>query len=739
MCINYIGREMVHLPVLMFIHGESYEWNAGSSYDGSVLASYANVVVVTINYRIGVLGFFPSLDGTARGNFGLMDQVAALHWIQENIREFGGDEANVTVMGHGHGAACINFLMLSPMARGLFHRAIMQSGSALSPWAVASDAVLHSRNLAKALRCPDEPDKNSVMVDCLRQRSVEDIIAVDLRVPTHLTAFGPVIDGIVIPNDPAILMSDPNSFYANYDLMFGVTNIEAYNQFTAQDERNGIDPQRRDRLLRTLVRNLFSYHLQEIFLTIVNEYTDWTRPALHPISTFDSIANSFGDALIVAPIIRAGLMHSKTKKSTYFYNFGYQTEEGDFTSRSGCIHGQDLAYLFGAPLVSGMQFSFFSNNYSRAEASLSENVMTYWTNFAKNGDPNGVTTADANAKGRVQWPPYDDIQQQYLTIAMKPKTRDHYHAHKLSYWLNLLPQLHTPGPSNAEAHHLLESHDDPLSYDGVVRSNSLTAPTLLSHYFTTHSTVDMNVETTVGSFATTSNSSIQLTHSQQKPNSAGPVLADKNHQQSALDSVVVTNNSSNASVSMIVQQSTYSTALSVTIAIGCSLLILNVLVFAGVFYQRDKNRLEAKLIRKNYQAQKMDDMNILKNTGSHSPLKQHSSSMDNNMGTVGTVHLHNNSIQSEYVPGMGSSSQKHSHNSILMTTEPTQLSCHVPIASSNRSTHVSMANTTFHNNSVGTLPRMNHKMATIDVINTGSNTATLGHQPRHTMSHEMRV
>ena len=145
----------------------------------------------------------------------------------------------------------------------------MQSGSALSPWAIASDSLVHSRNLAKALRCPDEPDKNSAMVDCLRQRSVDDIIAVDLRVPTHLTAFGPVIDGIVIPNDPAILMSDVNSFYGNYDLMFGVTKIEAYNQFTAQDERHGIDPQRRDRLLRTLVRNLFSYHLQVDYKNLI--------------------------------------------------------------------------------------------------------------------------------------------------------------------------------------------------------------------------------------------------------------------------------------------------------------------------------------------------------------------------------------------------------------------------------------------------------------------------------------
>lgn len=143
----------------------------------------------------------------------------------------------------------------------------MQSGSALSPWAIASDAVIHSRKLANVLGCPDEPDKSSIMVDCLRQKSVEDIISVNFKVPTHLTAFGPVVDGIVIPNDPALLMSEYDSLYGNYDLLFGVTKIESYNQFTMHDERHGIDPARRDRLLRTLVRNLFNFHLQ------VNGYT----------------------------------------------------------------------------------------------------------------------------------------------------------------------------------------------------------------------------------------------------------------------------------------------------------------------------------------------------------------------------------------------------------------------------------------------------------------------------------
>lgn len=138
----------------------------------------------------------------------------------------------------------------------------MQSGSALSPWAIAAEATKYSKYVANLLGCPDDPDRNSYTVDCLRKRSVEDIVAVNFKVPTHLTAWGPTVDGQIIPKDPAALMSEYNSLYGKYELLFGVTKIESYNQFTMLDERHGIDPSRRDKLLRTLVRNLFSYHLQ---------------------------------------------------------------------------------------------------------------------------------------------------------------------------------------------------------------------------------------------------------------------------------------------------------------------------------------------------------------------------------------------------------------------------------------------------------------------------------------------
>lgn len=103
-------------PVMVFVHGESYEWNSGNPYEGAVLASFGQILVVTINYRLGILGFLNANTNRyvkSPANYGLMDIIAALHWIQENISSFGGDPSSVTLAGHGTGAACVHFLISS--------------------------------------------------------------------------------------------------------------------------------------------------------------------------------------------------------------------------------------------------------------------------------------------------------------------------------------------------------------------------------------------------------------------------------------------------------------------------------------------------------------------------------------------------------------------------------------------------------------------------------------------------
>ena len=119
-CNRLIFTDRTKLPVMLFVHGESYSWGAGNLYDGRVLASYGHVLVVTVNYRLGVLGFLNTNTAPHQhpqmANYGLMDQIAALKWVQQNIGHFGGDPESVTLFGYRTGASCAHFLMQSPAA-----------------------------------------------------------------------------------------------------------------------------------------------------------------------------------------------------------------------------------------------------------------------------------------------------------------------------------------------------------------------------------------------------------------------------------------------------------------------------------------------------------------------------------------------------------------------------------------------------------------------------------------------
>lgn len=130
-------------------------------------------------------------------NYGLMDQIAALHWVKQNIAKFGGDHDSVTLAGQGSGAACINFLMTSPtMVPGLFHRAILVSGSSFSSWALVEDPVGFAVKLAREVNCtvPEDLVRNhELIVDCLRDVPLEDLYAADIQAPSYLSAFGPSV------------------------------------------------------------------------------------------------------------------------------------------------------------------------------------------------------------------------------------------------------------------------------------------------------------------------------------------------------------------------------------------------------------------------------------------------------------------------------------------------------------------------------------------------------------------
>ncbi|KAJ8733631.1 hypothetical protein PYW07_014182 [Mythimna separata] len=621
-------------PVVIFIHGESFEWNSGNVYDGSVLASYGGMVVITINYRLGILGFLnanpiPHLKARV-ANYGLMDQIAALHWVQQNIALFGGDAGNVTMLGHGSGAACINFLMISPTVMpGLFHRSILLSGSALSSWALVEDPVSFSVQLAKQANCtlPEDIVKDhELIVDCLREVPLDELMSAEISTPSYLTAFGPSVDGVVVKTDYAkelltfFIPNDLQGFSSvsgvnnlkadkrsgermfgirggqnKYDLLFGVVTSEALWKFSAQDIQNGFEGERRDRIIRTYVRNAYTYHLSEIFFTIVNEYTDWERTVQHPINTRDAAVLALSDAQYVAPLVQTGdfLSSPDTSPRTFFYVFDYQTKDGDYPQRMGSVHGEELPYLFGAPLVEGL--GHFPRNYTKSEVALSEAFILYMANFARTGNPNEVhrqesvlpISRERNKYKSILWDEYDTLYQKYLEIGMKPRMKNHYRAHQLSVWLRLIPEIHRAGMKDVVAkHNLFRNHNDPELYDGLVRPDPLTRanyfdPTMELYRKPTYNlTLDIP-STTMDTYVTTCISVMSA-----RPGSAVT--------QSQVPNNTHTQDVSNLEVA---GYTAYSTALSVTIAIGCSLLILNVLIFAGVYYQRDKTRLQVKALQ----------------------------------------------------------------------------------------------------------------------------------------------
>ncbi|XP_059055875.1 neuroligin-4, Y-linked [Achroia grisella] len=608
-------------PVLVFVHGESYEWSSGNPYDGAVLSSHAGLVVVTINYRLGILGFLnPRSDEYPRSpaNYGLMDQIAALHWIKENVAVFGGDPTNVTLMGHGTGAACVHFLLTSlAVPEGLlFHRAVLMSGSGLSPWSLVADPQKYATIVATHANCSPELTPPALL-RCLRERPLEAILSAPVQAPDFAYAFGPSVDGVVI--DTGDLLISPENGYewggqtiprapvgrqaqnainiinavlmrkssvaqlTKYDLMLGVTKAEAYFAFSGDDVQYGIEADRRSKILKSFVRNTYSYHLSEILATIINEYTDWERPVQHPINIRDETLEALSDAQVVAPIVLTADTHSALRRNSYLYVFDYQSKFGDYPQRQGCIHGEELPYIFGAPLVGGL--AHFPRNYTKAEVALSESVMLYWGNFAKTGNPNEAQESDPIRAGRqervrmknMEWTAYEAVHKKYLNIDTKSKLKNHYRAHRLSFWLNLVPDLHRPGGEDVpSSHHQLDHEDASLQ------------PTLKTYSPPFKKTTDIVITDTGLATKVPVLSIINIT----SPVNFN-IIGLTPPTQSTVEAEIHKPDGATASPPED-GFAAYSTALSVTIAIGCSLLILNVLIFAGVYYQRDKTRMNGQ-------------------------------------------------------------------------------------------------------------------------------------------------
>ncbi|KAK3925011.1 Neuroligin-1 [Frankliniella fusca] len=361
-------------PVVVFVHGESYEWNAGSPYDGSVLASWGHVIAITFNYRLGILGFLRTRLGSQDLDFGTGDIVTLLRWVQDNAAAFGGDPKRVTVLGHDTGAALASTLLLSPLSRGLFQHVVLMSGTVLSPWATVQNPWDLRATVSHQLGCHVSAPGDQDLAPCLRRLPLEALL--------FLPRFGP---SIPLPGlEPArVALEKATDPFVRCPLLLGVHTTESYDDFNNQDIQYGFEEEQRNRVLRTFVRNAYVFHLNEIFSTVRNEYTDWEKPVAHPINLRDNTLEALSDGHTVAPLVQLARAHARRGAPTYLFHFAHQTRDSLYPQRLGSVRGEGLPYLLGLPLVAGEPH--FPHNYSRQDVAVAEATINYLCNFARTG------------------------------------------------------------------------------------------------------------------------------------------------------------------------------------------------------------------------------------------------------------------------------------------------------------------------------------------------------------------
>uniref|UniRef100_A0A673JYR0 Neuroligin 1 n=1 Tax=Sinocyclocheilus rhinocerous TaxID=307959 RepID=A0A673JYR0_9TELE len=491
--------------------------------------------------------FLSTGDQAAKGNYGLLDQIQALHWMSENIAFFGGDPLRITVFGSGAGASCVNLLTISHYSegnrwsnstKGLFQRAIAQSGTALSSWAVSFQPAKYARMLAKKVGCNL---KDTVeMVECLQKKHYKELVEQDIQPARYHIAFGPVIDGDVIPDDPQILMEQGE--FLNYDIMLGVNQGEGL-KFVELivDNENGVQANDFDYAVSGFVDDLYGYPEGKDILreTIKFMYTDWADRH-NPETRRKTLLALFTDHQWVAPAVATADLHSSFGSPTYFYAFYHHCQTEQVPPWADAAHGDEIPYVFGLPMIGPTEL--FPCNFSKNDVMLSAVVMTYWTNFAKTGDPNQPVPQDTkfihtkpNRFEEVAWTRYNQKDQLYLHIGLKPRVKEHYRANKVNLWLELVPHLH----SLNEVPQIIST------------TTKLPPPEVTPR---TPKKIPLNTK---------------------RPYPTPFPTETLNQNQPFLEN-----------------QRDYSTELSVTIAVGASLLFLNILAFAALYYKKDKRRHE---------------------------------------------------------------------------------------------------------------------------------------------------
>lgn len=409
------AKEGEKLPVYVFIHGGAFATGSGSmaTYESTNLAK-EGIVAITINYRLNAFGFLADETGMKEygttGNWGLLDQIEALKWVQKNIAAFGGDPERVTIGGESAGSFSVSALIASPLAKGLFRQAIMESGCILNIPTVApitrGDLALSigdSRRYIEMMGGADTPEG----IRYMRGIHAEDLAA-NTRFRVHATTdpqpfcFWPVFDGAVLPEKP---MEAVKSGELNPVRLLASFNTDEGSLFTEQPATEA------------------DYHAAMYNVFGKNAPTFFARyPIDKTHDAFDRLNEIFGAASTKSGAVAYADALAKMGEDVYFYRFDFHSPGIPKESRLGVPHALELSYIFGT--LSGAAAA------DEGAQKMSGKMLKAWANFIKTGDPNGAEGIDGQ-----HWEKYDPENRQDFRLgdqsAMEP-----LHGEKLMLKIN---------------------------------------------------------------------------------------------------------------------------------------------------------------------------------------------------------------------------------------------------------------------------------------------------------------
>jgi para-nitrobenzyl esterase len=409
-------------PVMVWIHGGGFTSGDGLQFgggtDGSVIVRKSGLVVVSLNYRLGQFGFLAHAalssedsEHPSSSNYGIEDQIAALEWVQRNIAAFGGDPNNVTIFGESAGGWSVCAHLASPRSAGLFHRAIVESGICLMPQSSLAGAEAQGEVFAARLGCDGAED----VLACMRSKSANEVRTALPADPTFAFSEGefgswfPVMDGNLFTEQMA------DSFVAGrfnqVPVMVG-SNRDEGTMFVMMSHNiagRPLTPEDYPERLRYLLRD------DELVSAVEARYSLDLYPG-----PFEALSEAFGDGFLACPTIdTASLLAAHVPAYLYQFEFPDAAFALPATVELGAFHSAEIQYVFGIPT---------KPPFTTDDVVLSEQLMGFWTRFARTGDPNG---GEAPA-----WPRLDEADQ-HLVLDRTIAVGSHAKAEACSFWRGL--------------------------------------------------------------------------------------------------------------------------------------------------------------------------------------------------------------------------------------------------------------------------------------------------------------